>query len=169
VGETLVPFIFLSNGTHLSNFAGDKKQWTVYMTVGNQSLEIRPMSSTHSIVMVALLPIPIKNRNIPQKRLDEQRQTNRPVLKEVLTRVLKHLTCKHNPSTESGYYNALCADGNFKRCKPVLAASLADYPEYSDQHNLERPVCFRCECPKNEIGDYVPPGKQHPRRNHNLD
>ena len=122
VGDTLVPVIFMSDGTHLSNFAGDKKEWPVYMTIGNLSSKIRQMPSTHSVVMVALLPIPIKNRNIPQKRLDEQRQTNREVLNEVLRRVLQPLTFKLNPSAESGYYNVLCADGNFRRCKPVLAA-----------------------------------------------
>jgi len=73
VGDTLVPLIFKSDGTHLSNFAGDKKEWPVYMTIGNLSSKIRQMPSTDSIVMVALLPIPIKNRNIPQKRLDECR------------------------------------------------------------------------------------------------
>jgi len=41
------------------------------MTIGNLSSEIRQMPSAHTIVMVAHLPIPIKNRNIPQKRLDE--------------------------------------------------------------------------------------------------
>jgi hypothetical protein len=46
------------------------------MTIGNLSSKIRQMPSTHSVMMVALLPIPIKNRNIPQKWLDEQRQTN---------------------------------------------------------------------------------------------
>jgi hypothetical protein len=34
--------------------------------------------------MVALVPIPNKNRNIAQKRLDEERQTNREVLNEVI-------------------------------------------------------------------------------------
>jgi len=63
----------MSDGTHLSNFAGDKKEWPVYMTIGNLSSMIRQMPSTNSILMVALLPIPIKNSNIPQKRLDEQR------------------------------------------------------------------------------------------------
>jgi hypothetical protein len=72
--------------------------------------------------MVALLPIPIMNRNIPQKRLDEQWHTNREVLNEVLRRVRQPLTFKQNPSAESGFYNVLCADGNFRRCKPVLAA-----------------------------------------------
>ena len=118
--------------------------------------------------MVALLPIPIKNRNIPQKRLDEQRQTNREVLNEVLRRILQPLTFKYNPSAGSGYYNVLCANGNFRRCKAVLAARLADCPECSDLHYLEQHVCFCCEYPKNDLGDYVHPDKQHPRRDHNL-
>jgi hypothetical protein len=92
------------------------------MTIGNLSSMIRQMPSAHTVVMVALLPILIKNRNIPQKRLDEQRQTNRDVLNEVLRRVLQPLTFKQNLNAESGYYNVLCADGNFRRCNPVLAA-----------------------------------------------
>jgi len=76
VGDTQVPLIFMSDRTHLSNFAGDEKDWPVYMTIGNLSSRIRLMPSTHSVVMVALLPIPIKNCNLPQKRLDEQQHTN---------------------------------------------------------------------------------------------
>jgi len=168
VGDTRVPLIIMSNGTHLSTFAGDKQEWPVYMTIGNLSSKIRQTPSTLSVVMVALLPIPIKNRNSSQKRLDLQRQTNREVLNEVLRRLLQPLTFKQNPSAGSGYYNVLCADSNFRRCKPVLAAWLADCPEYSDLHHLERHVCFWCESPKNEPGDYVHPDKEHPRRDHNL-
>jgi len=94
--------------------------------------------------MAALQLIPIKNRNSSQKRLDEQLQTNREVLNKVLRRVLHPLTFKQNPSAESGYYNVLCADGNFRHCKAVLAAWLAHCPEYSDLHHLERHVCFWC-------------------------
>jgi len=118
--------------------------------------------------MVALLPIPIKNRNIPQKRLDEQRQTNREVRNEVLRQVLHPVTFKQNTGAESGYYNLRCADGNLRCCKPVLAAWLGDCPEYSDLHHLEQHVCFWCECPQNELVDYVPPDKQHLRRDHNV-
>ena len=158
----------MSDRTHLSNFAGNKKEWPVYMTIGNLSSKLRRMPSTHSIVIVALLPIPIKNRNIPQKRLDEQQHTNQEVLNEVLRRVLQPLTFEQNPSAESGYYNVLCANGNFRRYKSVLAAWLADCPEYSILHHLERHVCFWCNCPKNERGDYVPPDQQHPWRDHSL-
>jgi hypothetical protein len=118
--------------------------------------------------MVALLPIPIKNCNNPQKRLEEQRQTNIESLNEVLWQVLLPLTFKLNPGAKSGYYNVLCADGNFRHCKPVLAAWLADCPECSDPHHLEYHVCFWCECPKNELGDQVPSDKQHPRWDHVL-
>jgi len=118
--------------------------------------------------MVALLPIPNKNSNIPQKWLDEQRQTNREVLNEVLWRLLQPVTFKQNSSAGKGYYNVLCADGNFRSCKPGLAAWLADCAEQSDLHYLERHVCFWCECPKNELGDYVHPDKEHPWWDHNL-
>jgi len=168
VGDTLVPLIFMSDRTHLSNFAGDKKKSPVYMTIGNLASKLCHMPSTHSVILVALLPIAIKNRNVPQKRLDEQRQTNQEVLNEVLRRVHHPLIFKQNPSAESGYYNVLCAHGNFRRCKPVLATWLADCPEYSDLHHLEQHVCFWCEYPKNKLGDYVPPDKQHPRLDHNL-
>jgi hypothetical protein len=168
LGDTLVPLIFLSDRTHLSNFAGDKKEWPVYMTLGNLSSKICQMPSAHTVVMVALLPIPIKNHNIPKKWLDKQRQTNRKVTNEVLRWVLQPLTFKQNPNVESGNYNFLFADVNIRHCKPVLAAWLEDCPEYRDLHHLEWHVCFWCECPKNELGDYVLSGKQHPRRDHNL-
>jgi hypothetical protein len=65
VGDTLYPFIFMADEIHLSNFAGNKKEWPVYMTMGNLSLKIRLTPSTHSVVMGALITIPIMNPNIP--------------------------------------------------------------------------------------------------------
>jgi len=168
VGDTLVPFILMSDGTHLSNFAGDKKEWPVYITIGNLCSKIHQMPSSHSVVMVALLPIPLKNSNIPRTQLDGQWQTNQKVVNEVLRRVLQLLYFKHNPGAESGYYNVLCADGNFRHWKPVLAAWLADCSGYSDLHHLERHVLDWCECPKHPLGDYVPPNKQHPWWDHNV-
>jgi len=99
---TLVPLFYMSDGTHLANLAGGMKEWPVYMTIGNVLSKIRRILSTHSVVMVALLPIPIKNRNISQNGLHAQRQTNREVLNEILWRVLQPLTLKQNPSTGAG-------------------------------------------------------------------
>jgi len=168
VGDTLVHLMFMSDGTHLSNFAGNNKQWPVYMTIGSLPWKLRQMPSTHSVIMVALRPIPIENRNDPQKWLDEQRQTNREVLNEVLRQVFHPLTFKPTPSAESGFYNVLCADCNIRHCNPVSAEWLADCTEYSDLHHVKRHVCFPYEISKNELGDYVPPVHQHSRRDHNL-
>jgi hypothetical protein len=76
VGDTLVPLIFISDGTHLSNFVGDRTEWPVCMPIGNLSSKIRQMPSTHCVVMVALRPIPIEIFNILQKRLVDQGHTN---------------------------------------------------------------------------------------------
>jgi len=167
VGDTLVRLIVMSDGTHLSIIAANNKEWLEYVTIRNLSSKIRQMPSMNSVVMVALLLIPIKNDNIQPERLDEKRQTNRKVRNEVLQRVLQPLTFKQNPSTESGYYNVPCADENFRHSKPVIAASLADCPEYSNLHHLERHVWTWCECSNTKPGDYVPPDKQHPRWDHN--
>jgi hypothetical protein len=71
VGVTLVPLIVMSDRTHLSNFAGAKKEWPVYVTIGNLSSKLCQMPSRHSIVMVTLLLSLIKHHNMPQKQRDE--------------------------------------------------------------------------------------------------
>jgi len=138
------------------------------MTIGNVSLKIRQMPSTHSIGMVALLPNPIKNNTIPQKRLDEQRKPDREVLNEALQLLLLPRNFKWNPRAGRGYYNVVCADGNCRHRKLVLAAWLADCLEYSDLYHLEQHVYFWCGCPKNKVEDDLRPDKQHPWRDHNL-
>jgi len=80
VRDTLVPLIIMSDGTHFWKLADDKTEQPVYLTIGNLSSKIRQMPSTESGVMVAVLRIPFKNRNIPQNWLAELRHSNREVL-----------------------------------------------------------------------------------------
>jgi hypothetical protein len=83
-GDTLASRIFMSRGTHFSNFPDNMTEWPVYMTVGNLSWMIDQIPSRRSVVTVALLLIPITNHNIAQKQLNEQQKLNPEVLKEVL-------------------------------------------------------------------------------------
>jgi len=142
VGDTVVPLICMSNGTHLANFAPNQKQHAVYMTISNLSSKIVQMSSMHSVIIVTLLVIVIKIQNIPQERLAAQWQPIREVLNEVFWRVLQALTIKQNPDTKSGYYNVLSPDGILWRCKPVLVAWLANCPEYCDLHHHNLHMCI---------------------------
>jgi hypothetical protein len=155
----VVADVFMSDRTYLLNFAIHKKERPVYMTIGDLSSKIRQLPSTHSMIIIALLLIPLTNCTIPQKWLDEQWQTNQEVLNEVLQQVLQLVRYKPNPCAKIGYYNASSADCTYSHCNPVEAAWLADCPEYSNVHHLEQKVWIWCECPKNELGDYVPLAK----------
>jgi hypothetical protein len=94
--------MFMSDRILLLHFVGDEKEWLVYMTIGNLSLTICQMFSMHCVVIVAVLPIPIKNHHIPQTLLDEERQPNREVLNEALQHSVQPLTFRQYPSAESG-------------------------------------------------------------------
>jgi hypothetical protein len=74
--DTLVPWIFLSDGTHLSNFTGDKKEWHVYMSIGKVSSKIYYMPSIHSVVVIDPLPIPNQYPNSHRKQLEEHWEIN---------------------------------------------------------------------------------------------
>jgi len=60
-GGTVVPILFASDKTHLTNFSGDKASWPVYMSIGNISKDFRRQGSKRVWVLVAVLPIPQKN------------------------------------------------------------------------------------------------------------
>jgi hypothetical protein len=90
VGDTLVLLIVISDGTQISNVDGNKQEWPVSMAIGKLCSKIRQVPSTHIVIMVALLAIPITNCNILQMRLDKQRQTNREVLNVLLRWILPH-------------------------------------------------------------------------------
>jgi hypothetical protein len=142
----------MSDATHLTNFAGDGKAWPVYMTIGNLPAAVRNAPSTQSVLPVALLPVPIKLRDIPKARREFQREHNRLVHQYVLRHLLAPL--EH---AEGGVFTARCADGHTRRCYATVAAWLADYPEHCELQNLRYGSCIWCECPADDMGDYRPP------------
>ena len=149
----------MSDATHLTNFSGDKKAWPVYMTVGNLSASARMAPAMHSVLLVALLPIPIKMRDISASLYNAQKEHNRMVLQYVLRHFLSPLM-----DADKRVFYAKCADGHFRHCVASPAAWIADYPEHRDLHNLKNGLCYWCECPQPEMGDL--PTQQHPPRDH---
>ena len=75
-GDTVVLIIFISDATRLTKFSRDKKAWPVYMTIGNLSALARMATAMHSVLLVALLLIAIKMRDIPLSRYKEQKEHN---------------------------------------------------------------------------------------------
>jgi len=48
VGSTLIPLLFTSDETHLTNYSGDKKLWPVYMTIRNIASKFWLKPSMHA-------------------------------------------------------------------------------------------------------------------------
>jgi hypothetical protein len=53
----LLPILLGSDKTHLTVFAGDKKAWPLYLSLGNIKSSFRNKPSNHTWVLVAYLPI----------------------------------------------------------------------------------------------------------------
>jgi len=113
----------------------------------------------HRVLLVALLPIPIKMRDIPLSRYNEQKEHNRMILQHVLRHILGPFM-----RADRWVFFTWCADGHFRRCVALPAAWIADYPEHRDLHNIKNGVCYWCECPKAEMGQL--PGRPYPMREH---
>jgi hypothetical protein len=147
VGGTLVPLIFLSDSTHLTNFAGDKKAWPVYMTIGNLRSSVRMKPTMHSVVLVALLPQPLKARDVPLAQKNKQKKQNRLIQQTVLDFLLQPLS---NPVDSE--FVALCSDDRRRSCHAVLSGWIADYPEHVFLQGCGYGLCPQCEVGRNELG-----------------
>ncbi|RPB07532.1 hypothetical protein P167DRAFT_495597 [Morchella conica CCBAS932] len=112
-GSTVVPVICASDGTHLTNFSGDKKAWPVYLTIGNITSEIRNKPSSFAFILLALLPVPRKLG----VRGNKQHRENHIALHKVLEEVLEGL----QGSAQNSELIA-CADGYDRLCFPILCA-----------------------------------------------
>ena len=56
-GSTRVPILLTSNQTCLTNFAGDKKLWPLYISIGNIFSQIRNKLALQAWIPIGLLPI----------------------------------------------------------------------------------------------------------------
>jgi hypothetical protein len=159
VGETIVPLIFLSDSTHLTNFAGDKKAWPVYMTIGNIHSTVRMKPTMHSVVKVALLPQPLKARDVPLSQKNKQKKHNRLIQQTVLDYVLQPLS-----NAQDWQFDAFCSDENWRRCHAVLSGWIGDYPEHVFLQGCGYGNCPHCEVSKDDLGDL--PETPPPLRDH---
>ncbi|KAF8241410.1 hypothetical protein K440DRAFT_572241 [Wilcoxina mikolae CBS 423.85] len=57
-----------TDGTYHLNFSVQKTAWPIYMTIGNRSAAARMTNTMHSMLLVPLLPIPVKMRDVPLNR-----------------------------------------------------------------------------------------------------
>ena len=95
IGSTLVPVIFASDATHLTNYSGDSKVWPLYMSIGNIKSSTRNKPRNHAWVPVGLLLVgPKRVKKVPGWSAEKQEQESIKVLHNLLEIILRPLSNK---------------------------------------------------------------------------
>jgi len=159
VGSTLVPVIFASDATHLTNFSGDGKLWPIYMSIGNIPSSIRQKPNQRAWVLVVLLPV--RPKRVHKKAGWSAAQQERESL-ETTHNLLRHILNPISNATQDGI-TTWCGDRMKRKCYIRVVAWLADHMENCTIHAVYNTRCGICECPADELGHHT---KSSPPRDH---
>jgi hypothetical protein len=132
---TVIPLIFGSDTTHLTNFSGGKKAWPVYLTIGNIKSTMRNKPTSAAVIILALLPVPAST------------QEDRDVIHRILSRILEPL----NQYSLCGIL-LQCSDNLDRRCFLRVAAWIADHSEYCTIYHIKKNSCPLCEIRFDDLG-----------------
>ncbi|THU96048.1 hypothetical protein K435DRAFT_665236 [Dendrothele bispora CBS 962.96] len=144
-GATIVPVILSSDKTQVTLFR-NKSAYPVYLTIGNLPREIRRKPSQQGQILLGYLPT-TKLEHIKNK------SSRRRVLANLFHACMKHLVSPLKTAGTEGV-TMQSGDGIKRRCHPILAAYVADYPEQVLVACAYYGDCASCECPKDELGVY---------------
>ncbi|THU80703.1 hypothetical protein K435DRAFT_695144 [Dendrothele bispora CBS 962.96] len=151
-GATVIPVIISSDKTQVTLFR-NKSAYPVYLTIGNLPKEIRRKPSQQGQILLAYLPTSrlehIKNKAARKRTVNNLFHS---CMKDLLA-----------PLKKAGL-EGICmksGDGVVRRCHPILAAYVGDYPEQILVTTGYYGDCPSCECPKDDLGIYPCP---HPYR-----
>ncbi|KAJ3731721.1 hypothetical protein DFJ43DRAFT_998395 [Lentinula guzmanii] len=144
-GATIVPVIISSDKTQVTLFR-NKSAYPVYLTIGNLPKEIRRKPSQQGQILLAYLPT-TRLQHISNKAARRRAVSNlfHACMNDLLS-PLKNAG-KVGVAMESG-------DGIKRRCHPILAAYIGDYPEQmlvTCGYYGDSPVCM---VSKDELGGY---------------
>jgi len=130
-GATIVPVIWASDRTHLTNFSGDLHAWPLCLTIGNIRNDMRRKPTKRASILVGLIPCPPKGA----KNTDDSWHSAVGTL----------LTPLRNLDIIGPGLKLNCTDGFQRPCYPLLAAWVGDYPEQVMIAQVSYGSCPMCE------------------------
>ncbi|THU81028.1 hypothetical protein K435DRAFT_823508 [Dendrothele bispora CBS 962.96] len=147
-GATVVPVILSSDKTLVTLFR-NKSAYPVYLTIGNLPKEIRRKPSQQGQILLGYLPT---------TKLDhiKNKSSRRRTMANLFHACMKNML---SPLKDAGLHGIMMqsGDGVKRRCHPILAAYVADYPEQVLVTCTYSGDCSSCECPKHALGEYPCP------------
>ncbi|THU78905.1 hypothetical protein K435DRAFT_699108 [Dendrothele bispora CBS 962.96] len=144
-GATIIPLIISSDKTQVTLFR-NKSAYPVYLTIGNLPKEIRRRPSHQGQILLAYLPT-TRLEHIKNKAARRRTITN------LFHACMSHLV---EPLKEAGLEGVVMqsGDGVKRRCHPILAVYVGDYPEQVLVTGVFSGDCSSCEAERDELDVY---------------
>ncbi|KAF5388369.1 hypothetical protein D9615_000743 [Tricholomella constricta] len=144
-GATIIPIIISSDKTQITLFR-NKSAYPVYLTIGNLPKSIRRKPSRQGQILLAYLPT---SRLLHISVKAARRRTLANLFHACMSRILQ-------PLKDAGIYGIemMSGDGIWRRCHPILAVYIGDYPEQCLVTGAYTGDCPGCDCAHDELGEY---------------
>jgi Plavaka transposase len=144
-GATIIPIIISSDKTQLTVFRG-KTAYPVYMTIGNIPKDIRRKPSRSAQMLIGYIPTS-KLEGITNKAARRRALAN--MFHSCMEKVLNPI-CLYG---ETGLV-MMSGDGTWRRCHPIFATFVGDYPEQTLVTCTFNGRCPKCLVPPDQLGEY---------------
>ncbi|KAG2741893.1 hypothetical protein P692DRAFT_20750106, partial [Suillus brevipes Sb2] len=144
-GATIIPIIISSDKTQITLFR-NKTAYPVYLTIGNLPKCIRRKPSRRGQILLAYLPT-TRLTQIANKA--SRRRTLANLFHACMSRIVE-------PLKLAGMDGIVMMSGDsiMRRCHPIFAAFIGDYPEQCLVTGTMNGDCPICTCPRNELGEH---------------
>ncbi|KAN0134199.1 hypothetical protein V8E53_007971 [Lactarius tabidus] len=145
-GATVVPIIISSDKTQLTLFRG-KSAYPVYLTIGNVPKAIRRKPTRCAQILLGYIPT-TKLEGITNKTGCRHAITN---LYHSCMQVIVGLIS----SVGEVGITMMSGDGIWRRCHPILASFVGDYPEQVLVTCTYNKQCPKCQVPPDKLGSHA--------------
>lgn len=155
-GDTVVPIMCATYGTHLTNYSGDMKAWSVYITIDNIKEVICNKTSNSVTLLLAYLPV-TPNFVTETVQSESQCHQSQQAFHQTLNDILHSLLS----SSEDGSIID-CPDGHQRFCFPILWGWIAKQEEHSSVQDIQIQGCPKCAVSRDDLGNLC----EYPSRYH---
>ncbi|KAI0765843.1 hypothetical protein BD413DRAFT_494507 [Trametes elegans] len=146
-GATIIPIILSSDKTQIMLFR-NKSAYPVYLTIGNLPKSIRRKPSRQGQILLAYLPT-TRLEHIASKA------SRRRTLANLFHACMGHIVKPLEQASVDGV-PMISGDGVWRRCHPIVAIYVGDYPEQCLVTGAYTGDCPVCDCPHDKLEVYPP-------------
>ncbi|KAF8594669.1 hypothetical protein BDV93DRAFT_420039, partial [Ceratobasidium sp. AG-I] len=145
-GAALIPLIWSTDKTLLTNHTGDREAYPIYLTIGNIPKATRRLVSARATVLVGYLPV---SKFKCCTKGDARQQAEHWLFHTCMAKMMKSFGQAGSDRMEME-----CSDGWVRRCFPILGAYIADHPEQCLVACVKQNLCPGCRAPLKELGEH---------------